>query len=320
MLMQALAGSIKKITLPVAVDLQSHYEPAYETDQECAQKELDTNPAVSQVSFANFLQYERQLELLQLSQHSTDNFAAMYQLLKQPLFDFSHGEISTATVDPNVLLLSKDDYQKCGGTPLHNAARDGNLKMVNLLLDCGARASRVAQTNLKGHYNTPLHAAVNGRKPNGDYPSVIKRLLVAGADPNVGGEGHACIPLTPLMCLAMQLNWRPEVVQALFSLNRIDINKQSYRQLKTALHVAAEHDNDEMVRYLLDHDADENVTDAKERNALSVAIDQKSLKVVGTLTNTDENSPIVNAVRLLKNRSSTNNKRKNRCKPIVLLD
>ncbi len=166
--------------------------------------------------------------------------------------------------DPNVSLLSSAIRKKFGGSPLHNAVKQGNLEAVKLFLGNGACASIIAQTGEKGHWDTPLHLAVKSRGSS-RVLAIIKALRIAGADPNVGGGDHECIPLTPLMILAIQGNFRPNVVKALCAFNQLDINKQSNDKGKTALFIAAERGNVEMVRMLLSYRA--RVDDCNSNNS-----------------------------------------------------
>jgi len=66
-----------------------------------------------------------------------------------------------------------------GTTPLYEAAAEGRLAMVDLLLGAGAWVDAVT-CFATGHAQAPLHSAVS--QSNG---AVFGRLLAAGADPNV---------------------------------------------------------------------------------------------------------------------------------------
>lgn len=74
-----------------------------------------------------------------------------------------------------------------GWTPLHLAAFFGRDECTALLLTAGASHATLSR-NSTG--NTPLHAALAGMT----NPSLVKRLIAAGADVNARGE----LGITPL--------------------------------------------------------------------------------------------------------------------------
>jgi ankyrin repeat protein len=73
-----------------------------------------------------------------------------------------------------------------GATPLHLAAQHGNLGVVTVLLDAGARVDTADK-----HGNSPLFAAVYGYQGRGDLIELLRRH---GADPhhaNTSGQTPA---------------------------------------------------------------------------------------------------------------------------------
>jgi len=73
---------------------------------------------------------------------------------------------------------------KHGETPLHRAVREGNLKVIKMLIDWGANVNDNGYLidektgKRKGSGNTPLYLAIVKRKPE-----IAKLLLQHGADP-----------------------------------------------------------------------------------------------------------------------------------------
>ncbi|MBQ9455763.1 MAG: ankyrin repeat domain-containing protein [Thermoguttaceae bacterium] len=61
-----------------------------------------------------------------------------------------------------------------GETALHRAAKEGDLKMVQILLSHGARVDTENQ-----YGETPLHFAIRGRNPE-----VVQAILKHGGDPD----------------------------------------------------------------------------------------------------------------------------------------
>lgn len=162
-------------------------------------------------------------------------------------------------------------------TPLMLAGKYAALPAVRYLLDIGADAN--AKTANGG---TPLmFAAISGE------PQVLRALLRAGADPNaVGGfrwtalmvaasKGHPeavsvliksgadinardTYGWTPLMRAISGGKW--QTFDALVAHPRIDLNATEERRA-SALHIAAEHDEQEMAKALVKAGADTQTAD-----------------------------------------------------------
>jgi ankyrin repeat protein len=182
------------------------------------------------------------------------------------LFEFGND------TDPNVGMLSEEQRKMYGGSPLHNAARAGNLEVVQLLLGKGAIAIQALPTKLNEkkneyEYNTPLHEAVRGHQKNGDYLAIIKALRDAGANVNCGGGRNKYIPFTPLMVCILQIKPKIEVLEELLLFEDIDLNKQSKDKRQTALHIAVARDYTKIMHRLIDEGADSTVQDRYHKTA-----------------------------------------------------
>ncbi len=89
-----------------------------------------------------------------------------------------HAVLSNASDSANFLLENGFDVNEAdhnGYTPLHGAAEKGNVEMVRLLLEKGARPN---VKDIKG--NTPLSKAIFN---SGEDISLIRELVAGGADP-----------------------------------------------------------------------------------------------------------------------------------------
>lgn len=118
-----------------------------------------------------------------------------------------------------------------GYTPLHLAARAGKVKLVELLLDNGARID--SQIN-----DTALHLAAKH-----EQEAVVALLLRRGADPNLK---DAC-GMTPLHLVVL---YRFKAVAEMLLLNGADITTRD-RHGTTVLHVAAENGDEALTKLLL---------------------------------------------------------------------
>jgi ankyrin repeat protein len=157
-------------------------------------------------------------------------------------------------VNPNI----KD---KDGNTPLHYAAREGRLKVVELLLEHGA------DPNIQDKDGwTPLHYAAWKRRLK-----VVELLLEHGADPNIQDKDGE----TPLHLAA----WDGHLDVVKFLLEHganpnIQENKYGKTPLhyavsrclenkfgRTLLHFTVSRRNVDVARVLLDHGADPTISD-----------------------------------------------------------
>jgi len=177
-------------------------------------------------------------------------------------------------------------------SPLHEAVTDINEKKVHALVEKGVDVNAL---NNKGQ--TALHLAA----PIGRY-SLVKYLVEHGADVHIKDKFHK----TPLVYaieknqikVVMYLSKRANKSEAKYEINglfesaeRGDINALAYflekydinlknEDGKTALHIACEAGQYEVVSFLLDSGADKNILDDDGRDALNYAKLSRNKKII----------------------------------------
>jgi len=127
-----------------------------------------------------------------------------------------------------------------GATPLHEAARSGSLAAMTLLINNNADLNA---RDAKG--NSPLHIAV----PPLEHIDAINLLLSGGANPNLRDE-HGDTPLHVLITL----NRGPEVVSALLG-GSVDVSVRNVDG-QTPLHLAIQENRLEIIPLLLSAGSD----------------------------------------------------------------
>lgn len=184
---------------------------------------------------------------------------SLYQAAKrgdlQGVLDF----IAQEKEDINVL----DDWTQ--NTPLHAAASQGHIKVVNTLLAHGA------EVNLTNVYREmPLYLAAQG-----GHVRVVKALLANNAKLNDRDAGIAENllkerGLSPSPLHISSSNGHIEVVRLLLE-NHADVNEKGDSG-RTALHMAAIGGHTEIMKLLLANQADINAQDAADSTPLHMAI------------------------------------------------
>ncbi len=196
---------------------------------------------------------------------------------------------------------SVDAQDSMGWTPLHSAAANGRLGIVQYLLNQGAHLNatnkagdspfdKAIQTdhlnvvkyliekqgldvNIKNHLGqAPLHvAAANGRL------SIVQYLLSQGAHLNTT-DNTGNLPLDK----AIQTG-RLNVVKYFIDEQDLNVNGENYLG-QTPLHVAAAHGRLNIIQYLLSQGAHLNATDSAGNLPLDKAIQSSRLNVIEYLT------------------------------------
>ncbi|KAI1667999.1 Ankyrin repeat domain protein [Pyrenophora tritici-repentis] len=157
---------------------------------------------------------------------------------------------------------AKDSW---GHAPLPFAAENGQLQMVQLLLDAGAEVNAQG-----GHYGNALYAASFG-----GHEQIVKTLLDAGADVNTQG-GHYGNALQ-----AASVRGHEQVVKMLLDTGA-EVNAQG-GHYGNALYGASDGGHEQIVKTLLDAGADVNAQGGEYGNALQAASFGGHEQVVKTL-------------------------------------
>lgn len=189
--------------------------------------------------------------------------------------DDQEGPLHTCAVTPGaeqiVPLLLKagaraDAADKYGKTPLNNHAAYGNIAAVRALLDAGAKVD-----NRGNEQQTPLFVAAS----NG-HEETVAELLARHADPNLVNTFGA----TPLMTAAA--NGHLGVVQKLHGAGAT-LSGRLVAQGQSALELAIEADQSEVVGWLLDHGMDGRGRAGDRSAPLVLAALKNSLKTLPVL-------------------------------------
>ncbi len=185
-------------------------------------------------------------------------------------------------------------------TPMVIAARNGNVEILKMLMEAGARVdpanTKFSPLRLaadRGHHEVVQMllrhgAAVDSYEGDegwtaliwasaGGHVEIVKTLLEEGADVNHTVLGK----MTKALHVAAQ-NGNTEVVRTLVA-HGAEIDACEYRGL-TALHLAAYHGYEEVVRILLDHGADRTIKGSRGETALELADEGRYQGVVRRLS------------------------------------
>ncbi|KAL8750394.1 MAG: hypothetical protein Q9184_006439 [Pyrenodesmia sp. 2 TL-2023] len=155
-------------------------------------------------------------------------------------------------------------------TPLTNAARNGCLSVVEVLLDHGADPE--IQEGPQYLSGTPLNRAIDE-----GFAPVVKLLLERGANPKVQDIYNRTI------IHSAAVNGRNEILRVLFEKSTgVDINAQGTNG-RTALHDAAYFNYCETIKILFEHGARTDIRDGADRSPLGVAKDMNNLEALELL-------------------------------------
>jgi hypothetical protein len=164
-------------------------------------------------------------------------------------------EHGAAVVVQSLIEQGEDVNLTLQRTPLHVAADQGNLEIVDLLLAGGA------DVNARDHGGrVPIFFAIRR-----DHSEVVWRLVEAGADPT------ACTGSGSTLLMVAARTEDLELVQWLID-NGAEINAlRTEGRHVTALMWAADKSSEEMVKLLLEHGADPSITNRDGDTALNLA-------------------------------------------------
>ena len=147
----------------------------------------------------------------------------------------------------------------CGRAPLHDATRDGNVDVVDRLIDAGANVNACIYCECTTETTAPIHIAVNlGRI------DLLRRLVQAGADVDAEDDG-----LQPIHIAASS-----GTVDELECLVEADVHAEAYFWNSYGfrpIHMAASGDNAEALEWLVDAGAIINAALADGRTPLHIA-------------------------------------------------
>ena len=188
--------------------------------------------------------------------------------------------------DPNMT-------DELGQAPLHIAARQGNLKVVILLMECGANLN----ATLPLTFETPLHiAAANGhlsvlkclifgrdvsKKEISLFQSIVQQpLFQRWTDDSLGAAG-------PTQSFVWEMDARDSAEQCVEELSSytsryVEIDKRTFEGL-TALDLAASTGNEEIVEFLLARGAILHSCENDRRTALQHAAENGHIDTVRLL-------------------------------------
>ena len=161
-------------------------------------------------------------------------------------------------------------------TPLHLACQEGHVEAVDVLLEYG---SDVNGTNDEG--DTPLHLAVSGNNQ-----ALVDMLLKRGASVNAAN----LVDLTPLHCAA-EYN-HVAIVEMLLTAGAYI--ESTGRSGWTPLHLACHEGHEGVVDILLKHGSEFNVGDQKGDTPLHLAIPRDNMMIAEMLVSSGANLNVGN--------------------------
>jgi ankyrin repeat protein len=230
------------------------------------------------------LPHIRTAELLILSgaKSSNANLAYIVPAIRQSNYDirfegglsplhFAAQEGHLGVVNYLIEKKAKIDAKNASGAPpLHEAFRAGEVEAAKLLIQAGADVNaRDANGNAAMHLVMPLNARQAG----------LDLLLANKADPNIK-DNHGDAPLH----IAVATNLGLEIVRKLIA-NGADTNIRN-TEGKTPLHTAVERDRIEYISLLISRGADIFATDQQGNTAFDLALYKGGDTMKATITQT----------------------------------
>ncbi len=184
------------------------------------------------------------------------------------------------------------------GTPLFQAAKNGQLRVVAFLLDHGAdvNARSGIPIGQDGATWTPLLAAANS-----GHKAMVELLLSRGADVNA-----SAFPVGSALNTAARNNFQVVVEVLLAHKANIDATDMENNQRHAPLYWAVKNGNTSMVKLLIAKGADVNARTSSGETALHVAAEQGNQEILRSLLDAkadvtvktvEGNTPLHNAAR-----------------------
>ncbi|XP_076389120.1 uncharacterized protein LOC100881279 isoform X1 [Megachile rotundata] len=177
-------------------------------------------------------------------------------------------QVATILVDNNASLKATT---KNGFTPLHIAAKYGNMSVAKILLQRDSKLDAQGKNDI-----TPLHLACHY-----DHPNVANLLLEKGASPHVASQnGH-----TPLHIAARKNQM--DIASTLLE-NGANANAESKAGF-TPLHLSAQKGHYDMTNLLIEHGANPNHRSKNGLSALHLCAQEDFIKVASILVKNGAN-------------------------------
>ncbi|KAL7935471.1 ankyrin repeat-containing domain protein [Trichoderma chlorosporum] len=154
----------------------------------------------------------------------------------------------------SALLIDQTDLDN--NTPLHMAGKKGNIEAITLLISAGADINKAGERD-----ETPLFMAAYA-----GHADAVQKFLELDADPNIPREDG----WSPLHAAADNI----EITHILLKWNA-NVNQQK-DDLWTPLHLAVLWETEEVVKTLLQHGADQHITNSEGKTPFDLTIDNKN--------------------------------------------
>ncbi|XP_052779354.1 poly [ADP-ribose] polymerase tankyrase-2-like [Mya arenaria] len=200
-----------------------------------------------------------------------------------------HGDIVKTLIDAGSEI---DAQEKNGWTALHNAAYWCHPDVVNVLIKNGCDVHKQNKDE-----RTALHECARSQQKNAVQLGEIARSLIkAGCNVNSKSSDWGEADLTGLMYAAFHNH--PEVAMALIDAG-CELNAVG-GTFWTALHWAADRDNDELVYILLDAGINPTIRDMRGETALERARSDQMKDILKTAIDIHKEMNVVNTTPILQ--------------------